>query len=663
MPRRTSGRFNRRNFVHASGITGLAAVTAGCLGDDGDDAPADDADDADTDDASVDDGDDGDDAPPDDADDADDTPEAALPEIHDATFHYTHGDYEHPADLGFNPYGTEWPFPYMLQDSQPRMITRSNTDLQYYGRLVADWNYQPGLLEFTMEDDFYWWNGEQLTIDDIIAEFRFQDYHWGGDDLDAYENIVAYEKVGDQTARLSLPDTWHEEWAISQTLDGYQPEASRFFHEPWIEEFEDASGLDAVQDIREEIGMENHRTDEELVDNFYWHFEFRFDDAGHGEVGEDYLELELVPEKNGNVRHMVNLENSTRPPNYRYIRAHTVEEPDVWETEMFDRGDLPWLGYDEELEDEFDFPIQTIEVGPGGGTGLTFNNSVHPSDNVHFRRAWAYFVDRTQWETPGNVAPEHLHGYSTDVELYEFVSEDVIEALTDYGHDEHRWDDAETEMETGGFERNGDGDWILQEDSPAGDAGEPMDFTIETWEWSYAFEDEATDFWTDLEDWGISTEILLDTGAAWGESPDFVVTSQYTGGDTIEGTFESVFVQASGNREDTRIADVVLAPEVGDTTVAGDTTDGWREYETAAMSQRLAVTTEAAQYQALVDQLTWVNNQIAPHFTTHVGMGWHIVNDYHWEWMDPEEHPEKFWDSPLRLPDNGAFQWVPEDER
>ena len=317
---------NRRRFLKVGAGGGLLWL-AGCLGDDDvddDEADADLTDDDDDVDDDV-----ADDDLPDDDDDVDDEileaddGEAGL-EIHDVTAHVVR-ELPLPADSQYNPYSSA-PFPGHPFASEAALIERSTADLQYYGDMVADWDYQPGILEFTLHDDFYWWSGKQVDIDDYLINEEFADFLWGGDDLDAHPNIVSFEKVDDLTARLALTDSWHEPWAISQTIAGSSIGASRNFHQAWLEQFQDAPTLEEVDSIRTDIDETQYADDEQLEKISYMPYEFRLDEDGYGDVGEGYWEFELVREKDGNLRHYANPENGDRLPNYRRWRYTAVEE-------------------------------------------------------------------------------------------------------------------------------------------------------------------------------------------------------------------------------------------------------------------------------------------------------------------------------------------------
>ena len=647
-------RLNRRRFGAIAAL-GSACFVTGCLGDDDDDDSVgvddtDVGDDVDDDDA-VDDTDDGDDT--DDIDDVDDEDvDRETFEILDRTLYNRPYGEPLPPDAQYNPYATDAEPVNLVFDHQPaHLVGQSYADFEYYAVATEGWSYQPGVLEFTIHDDFYWWSGTPVTAADFVQMIEFEDYLWGGEDFDAHPNIITYDQVDDFTARLSLQDTWHETWALHQTILGSPiSTSSRDFYGPRIEEFEDAPDLDAIQELRENIEVESQTSDDELVKHHYLPYEMRLD-GSIGEVGDDYYVFELVEEKEGNLRHYANPENSHRLPNYRYIRTPIGVEFDVGITENFLEGNTPFAptglvpgALELDQDAEFDTVTKTHIAPPEDMGGWNINHQVDPGNNVHFRRAWAFLNDLTVWSRHPLIGEvQHFHPFLDDDELFRFVSDDVIEAMTDYGWDEHRWDDAETELETGGFERDADGNWLHQEDSAIADAGEPFDFDIYVFAFADFYLEMATDFQADLEEFGIQTQWFADTGEAWGANEDYVVSPQYTGGGLPDIAFNSIYLEAPGSRNPYFIPDVIQGPEFLETPSIGPSTDDWVEYEVGSMADRLPVTTEEGMYQSLVDRLAWICNQSVNHFTIGPRINVAHFNDKDWSVARFEEHPEKWW--------------------
>ena len=661
LPRMTqsSTPIHRRGLAKIGAVLSIGAIT-GCLGDD----RPDDVDDTDDADELADDGDDTDDADVGDTDDVDDAPEEQMVEIVDATL-YTQAESDHPGDVQFHPYG-DGPTPTWAWE--PRLLERSDVSDQIQPSLIADWSYEPGVIEITFDDDFYWWSGDRVTVEDFIAMVEFEDFLWGGDELDHHENIVSLEQTDDDTARLALPDAWREDWALEVLFAKSPISSSRMYYRDRLEEFEDAADLDAVEDIRDDIEGSRHETDDELVLHHYIPFEVRLDENGYGQVGDDFWELEFVPEKNGNLRHYANLQNSDRLANFRYIRFPVAEDrgPIMEENFMEERTahvSGSDIGADTVLELHDDLPFDTVldglEEGPVNSGGWNINHAVHPGDNVHFRRAWAYLNNFTVWtRDPSHGEVHYFHPFLTDNVLHQFASEELIDNLTDYGWDEHRWDDAETEMETGGFERNADGDWMLQDDGLDAEAGEPMDFEMRTHSFtSWLSEFSMPDFQSDLEEFGIQTDWFVGNGT-WDPGDEYVLAPQYTGGIMPELTFERIYVEGGGGGMNHNVPSTVEAPEFLETSAAGDTTDDWVEYDVRTMTDRLPVTIEETEYQELVDQLTWVCNQAVNHFNIGPRTRIILLNDNTWSPAPLEEYPEKWYETEWRVVYTGAYQYV-----
>ena len=654
MPR-TPFLHSRRRLLGVS-TAGTAALLAGCLGDDDPD-DADDTDDVDVpgdDDDAV---DDGDDAPAvDDTDDPGDTDDhdddTPTVDRHNVTVHHTRSP-PMPGDSQYNQWAD--PIPSWVSGSRHdyKLADVSIVDQQVYGQIVSDWSYQPGILEFTIHDDFYWWSGDQMTIDDYLMRRELEDYVFGGDDLDAHADIVAFDRVDELTARISLIDVWREPWALRQTIVGESIQESRGYTEGWLEQFEDAGDLDTIEDLRAEIVEDTITTDEDLVHHFHAPFEFRLD-GSIGEVGEDYWHLELVPEKNGNQRRYADEINFTG------LRWHASEEDRVRQQNEFVDGDSPLQWYehiDVDLEDpDLPFPINTAQYAREADQwGWSFDFDIHPGNNRHFRRAWAFMSNRELGAGPSWEGQPDVHPFLTVNRLEEFISQDVIDAFTDYTWDDWDHENAEAEMLEGGFERNGDGNWLLQEDGPEGDAGEPIALDVGTHNWGEFMDHYGSDWQVELEEFGIGTDLLA---GDWG-TEEMAVQALFTGGGTPEEVFTTMFADGVlWGGIDHNVPSTVEAPPVAEPD--GDPI----EYDTAAMADRLAVTEDPDSYQLMVDELAWCANQLVPRFTT-LGHVWlWLINDERWYIAAPEDMPERWFAEPMRqVWYNGLLRYAPEDER
>ena len=636
------GALNRRNFVKSTGLGG-AAVVAGCLGDD--EVDPDDADDADP-------ADDADDTDP--ADDDDDTEDVVRYDFI-ATNHQ--GGDPLPADANHFIHG-DGSAPHWKSNRAVLWTGgQSFTTFEPASMPLDGWSYEPGVLEFTFGDDVFWWDGKLLDAHDHIQQMEFVDFLHGGDDLDAHGNIVSYSVIDDDTARYTLVDAWREEWAIEQTwASTHRHEYNTNFTTPWLEEFEDAPDLAAIEEIREEIEdiwVGPGENEEILPQTEHVPMEFRFD-GSLGDMGERHWEWEVVPEKNGTKRRYADMINYTRfRQTYGEMEGIAIQEMQVAGSEVHS-GLGTWGG-----EMPTEFPVAHTQVQRDfDGDAFQFQFDSHPSNLPGFRRAWAYLIDKTFYDEPTRSIPEIVGPFYTDDANRSFISDDVVDAFTDYGYDEHRWDDAEEEMVLWGFERNADGIWLMQEDGPDADAGEPMELTLHGRGWHDFVIDEATDMWADIEDWGIPLETNFDAIGSVdldGELDEgMAVMVFYHGGGYPETAFGSTWGRDSLSWANPNIfaPSVIEAPEVGDTAGPGDyDPNDWREYESRAMVDRMAVTVDENRFQVMVDELAWAWNQLVPRFAFYNSQIDFIMNADYWESIDPQEHPEQT----IRRPDDHGY--------
>ena len=637
---------DRREFLAVNSVLG-GGLIAGCLGDDDgetDEVVADDSNDVDDTDGEVSDDDD------DEVEDASDDEREEIQRF-DVTLWKSHPEGGPlPADSQYSPYSGA-PNPLWQWRFKAPLASRSFGDDLTHSILLVDIDYQPGILEITLRDDVYWWSGKQLDAADVVMQLGLEDMLWGGEDLNANPDIVSFDQVDDRTVRLALADTWTEEFALEQSINGQSVLASTDYNAQWVEEFDDAGGdMDVIGEIRADMDESRVDDDENLEHLFYFPFEFRLNED-LGDVTELYWDLELVPEKNGNMRAWVDRIN------YTTIRADLDPEigwADAWQERLIEGKSPSAVSpiLDEEMLDEFEYEVKEF-FRPIDAMGWNFNNDVHPTDEPRFRRSWNFATDREIWVFPDDILhrrtlQEHTHPFLTDERLEQWVSDDVIAAFTDYGTTSE-WDRAEEELLIAGFEQDADGFWLNKE------TGEQIDIEM-------AGPGHIDDYLTDISDWvadmetfGIQMEYIGDYNDDW------TVSAAYVGGLLPEVVFEQVY----GDGE----AWGVLGPNLGETVAAppvGETDapeDDWVEYDVRAMASRLPVTGEEEAWQRLVDELTWIANQIVPRTVKGADVQQYIFNTEYWHAPDPEEAPELFTALPWRAPTiNGMKSWVGDEE-
>ena len=374
---------------------------------------------------------------------------------------------------------------------------------------------------------------------------------------------------------------------------------------------------------------------------FHHPFEFRLE-GDIGNVGEDYWRLDLVPEKNGNVRAW------TDEINYEHVQFDIREDPGPLEEEQFIAGRETYSGpgtFDADVE--FDFPVQEITYpGKFADWAFQFQFNVHPTDNVGFRRAWCYFCDRSLWVNAAGPDTDHptiVSPFLTDERTQTRVSDDLLDAFTDYGWNEMKRDEARAEMEAGGFERDADGNWLMQEDGAGGDAGEPISLSVHSRGWMDYIADDGSDFFIDMEDFGIELDHVAGHISSGGAEPGMAVIGFRHGGGLPEIAFDSVWggESLSWANPPLETPATVEAPPVGEPAGPGDRS-GWVEYETRSLNDRLGTTQDPDTYQQIVDELSWAWNQLVPRFMVEVAQSVVWFNNDYWE-VDPiEENPHKW---------------------
>ena len=652
---------NRRRVLLTTGAIG-SGVVAGCLGDDTDDevSPADDADD----DTVIDDGDDADDFEADDYeaddyeadDDSDDTDDADDLEAilrHDVRAVHVTGE-PHPGDAQYaDGWNDEALADWVNADRhQYSLLGRSFGDLEYYGEIIEDWEYSPGILEIKLQENIVWWSGKVLDANDLATLWDLRDWFLGGDDLNWQPNIIARDLLDDFRMRISLADTWTEDWALTQTLDRENINSSTDFTQPWLDQFEDTGGdMDAVGDVRDDLGEVRVETDEDIVHHFQVPFEFRLD-GSIGDVGEHHWELELVPERNGITRY------KTDEINFERLRFWVVAESPVTGEELWLDEENVFRSYDP--DEEVDFPTKFIEFEREFDEwGWNMNAEVPPTSNPHFRRAWIWATRPTDWEETGSLPQQGGHPFLTDDRFHSWHSEEIRDDMLDYNELDADWDQAESEMDIGGFERNADGFWIMQEDGGGQSAGEAIDLTIGGQAWMDYVGDLGSDWFSELEDWGIASTMVPDRP---GDDP-WRVESDYIGGLVPEWVYDTVFGESdlSWTAWNNNLPEAVEAPPLGD---ANADRDDWETYDTRAMADRLAVTVEPDSYQNIVDQLGWVANTVPVRSPVTATTMQFVFNDNRWHVDTPEDNPAAWIQRHEdRIWYNGGLRYVPEDER
>jgi peptide/nickel transport system substrate-binding protein len=298
-----------------------------------------------------------------------------------------------------------------------------------------------------------------------------------------------------------------------------------------------------------------------------------------------------------------------------------------------------------------DLPFDTVKVQFARNAdqwSFTFNGSVPPTSSRHFRRAIAYMTNRKQYMRPSGVVPDKVvTPFMTPDREQRNVSEDVLNSLTDYGWDEVRQDAATREMQEGGFERNSNGQWLFKEGERA---GEPMEFSITTFAWQDHVGNQGTDFRQAMSDWGIELSVEK-SDSHWGDvsNGNYTWAASYVGGELPPIVFDAIFGEgAAFGTGNPQLPATVEAPPVGE---RWEEYDGeLQTYETRTLADRLKVTQDDQQYQQIVDQLTWIHNQIMPRLGIEGSVARTFLNSEMYDVITPDDElgPQKWTHVPFR---------------
>jgi ABC-type transport system substrate-binding protein len=558
-----------------------------------------------------------------------------------------------PAEAQYQQFGPNGPtFDGMLDYV---LLSRSYADQKFYGEVAEDWNYRPGVMDITLKEDFYFWDGEQITADDVMVTYKLSNYMWGGDENDAYENIVRAEKTGDFSVRFFLADTFREQFALANAFTGWTFFGSLNYYGPWIEKFEGASTQEEVEKVRTNLGNKEEKNPEPFYYNAFkivgaeedrWNLKLRTQDM-------EQTKAPAVP-------HFV------EDINYANTVITTIESKKRVKN-AFLQGKVPYgnptEGTGQIDESKLDFETEwTSLIRPADVGAYSFNCSKPPMSNAHFRRAWMYMLDTKKHSTARMNPEKAVTGFFTENRENIYISDSVRESLTDYKWDQHAVEAAEREMKKGGFEKSAKGNWLFQK----GDrAGTPMSFEIPSFSWMSSLRNHSTSFTQAMDDFGIKVKHVGDTGGVWGKIADtsYDVAMTYWGGGYPARTFAINFGTVEGfGSGNPLMPDTWEGPPVGQPDA-----DPSETYQLTTAAQRLKVTRNDEQYQRLVDRLSWAFNQTVPRAPIGAAAQRALLNTTKWDWPIPiaeGDNPHYWIKMFFRRPWNtGGVAYVPEGER
>lgn len=514
-------------------------------------------------------------------------------------------------------------------------------------------NHQPGLVEFEYQSDpsFRWWDGTEHTLDDFIWNWQWQEGEWAQGPDYMKDIVVRRERVDDTTMRYYLSDTYNAQFAHYNTLGfggHFDTQLNQEQYGSWYQDLSDASTEDERTSIMDELS--NTTWDDPQKASFIHPFMAR-------DATDEYYQFELRKKE---ADWMDQPEGAwVKRFNFDTFRWHVYEEQ-VRHRQAFIQGKAGRISGTDAFEiqegENLDFETEFQEEFPLGGSGPSaylMNGTVHPFNNVHFRRAWAYLLDRETHTIQRGVTLQNFLPFygKREARVYGDFSDEFLDSLNNYGPGESMVDAAEAEMEAGGFERNSDGRWLYQEGDQEGD---PIEETAGISQWANPdWMRNNENFVNALDDFGISFSVEIDD-TVWGRMSEgeYRIDQAYFGGrgpypsSVHERTF--AIDNGHGGRGFQQFPPVWEGPEIGNADAPGERTKE-RTYEVKTMINQMPVTADQEQWQDMNKQLTWVFNQGVPIVPIGYEINALMWNTEDWSWplprdeeymMDEERGPE-----------------------
>ncbi|MFB6138450.1 MAG: ABC transporter substrate-binding protein [Halobacteriaceae archaeon] len=506
------------------------------------------------------------------------------------------------------------------------LALQSAIDNQPYPDIASEWSYADGTLDVQLNEDFYWWDGTQFTSEDVTLSAKLRQYSLAGETRSHVERV---EATGDFSLRYHLNETLRETPAVVRTIVDVRP-VPRSYYREWLQKFEDASSKSARDDIA--IRLANLREDEVLepmyngpfaieeVDDISWTF-LRRTDVDPTPHYVDQINFDTV------------VVNSTSNVNRERMQFTNAEAPFT---------DLPTM-----MDADLTFPSTVVDLPEANSPGAyIFNCASGPTGSVHFRRAFAYVLDRKR-HSPEGVRPDRVTTPFTSAPAEEAYFGDLLDSFETYGYDEVRTDAARAEMEAGGFERNSAGKWLYRSGPKA---GQPISITVPVYSSMEPFASIGGNFKQKLRDFGIDItfDLKTDPQAVLDRlaSGNFQLSMSFWGGPSPlpADVYRATFVRETPTYGNPSFPSTWEGPPVGEPDA-----DPATSYAVGEMATGLDAVLDDQRYETAVDRLGWVFNQALPKLPIGSFRQRYRLNQKNWGWNLPtEEHPDSWFRAGLQ---------------
>ncbi|MFB6137741.1 MAG: ABC transporter substrate-binding protein [Halobacteriaceae archaeon] len=537
------------------------------------------------------------------------------------------------------------------------LIRMSAVDKTWQPELMKSWNYRAGVLDATLFEDHYWAETDleddspaNVTADDWMQLYRIKNYFRP----QPWPFIDSTEKTGEYSFRVRFKDIYRRDYILGKTLNKEALD-NRHVFEPWMQKFEDASSGSEVENIQ--INLQQKK----------WY------------NPNPFINVPFKVTGTSETRWHCELRDGEDPPprwadqiNYRKLDFVVSGEPARSRT-AFVAGNLAFAGSADGasggitvVDADVPFETATVEMPIANGPGAYgFNVDKQPMKNVHFRRAFAYMLDRSKHKTRYMNVDQTITGLFTENQESVYLSDAVLDGCTDYGIDKPMKDAATEEMKAGGFERDSNGKWLYQHGQRA---GSPMSFKIPCYPWQRRQMNNSTGFQEAMAGWGIDIQVhVVPQGQLWGQlgDGDYEIALGYWGGLNPTNAFTNAFYpNAAAAFAIWGFPGDVQGPPLGEpaTPPGEDAAEPTETYEVAQLLGDLQLTRNDQRYREICDQLAWVYNQHVPHVPIGYEPGIFVLRTDTWDWPLPvDEHPFAWAGPPeQRIWNRGVLSAVPQ---
>lgn len=391
--------------------------------------------------------------------------------------------------IGYNPYNPTTQAPFYVEALRKESPTYfNNEDGSFMPNLIADWEVSESdeTMTFTVEEGYYWNNGDEVTAEDFWVDAQIELGMYGGA-TDEYEDVTVDDEY---TYTFQLTEYARPEILIGSFRNAHMHRNGPFAE--FAEKFADASSDEEYESVQGEL--------EEFTLN-----PVEGDDvpaSGVFQIGQ-ITDNAIMMEPNEHHPQADQL-------NFDQVRLTKASE---WGSiqGMLQSGDLDYVSggrfsttFTENVPDKY----YTYYDTPFGGTSIDFQLEDDIYGIREVRQAINHIVNKEQTTAAidFNQEPDQYSTGLPDSIAEAWIDSEALDSFTDYTG--QNFDEARALLESAGFEEGSDTwltpdgeEWTVEVRAPAGDSDRVQQMEVVT---------------NQLEDFGITAELsTIDTSTYW----------------------------------------------------------------------------------------------------------------------------------------------------